>query len=237
MDVEIYQGRDDLIIDEMLSVFVGAIKTTQSTTTNLICYMDMNPHIKAKLLEEIRPPLEEVKDDILGELKFETVSEFDYLQKVIYETLRIEPALKLPAGSCMAQDCVLNGVTVKKETILFVNFWNIHRDPRQWREPTKFEPERFNTQSEWYKTPDGKPRHPLAWCPFLGGKRICVGKTFAEVVLRYVVPILYHHFDFELANPEHRINKPPVNFNSTASSVIPVKLTVRNPVVFKEKQQ
>ena len=79
MDVEIYQGRDDLIIDEMLSVFVGAIKTTQSTTTNLICYMDMNPHIKAKLLEEVRPPLEEVKDDILGELKFETVSEFDYL--------------------------------------------------------------------------------------------------------------------------------------------------------------
>lgn len=86
----------------MLSVFVGAIKTTQSTTTNLISYMDINPLVKEKLLNEIRPPLEEVRDDILGELKFETVSEFDYLQKVIYETLRIEPALKLPAGSCMS---------------------------------------------------------------------------------------------------------------------------------------
>ncbi len=36
MDIEIYKGRDDLIIDEMLSVFVGAIKTTQSTTTKFI---------------------------------------------------------------------------------------------------------------------------------------------------------------------------------------------------------
>ena len=64
--------------------------------------MDMNPQIREKLLEEIRPPLDEVKNDILGELKFETVSEFDYLQKVIYEILRIEPALKLPAGSYMS---------------------------------------------------------------------------------------------------------------------------------------
>ena len=58
MDLEFYQGRDYLIVDEMISVFVGAMKTTQSTTTNLICYMDMNRHIKNKLLEEILPPLD-----------------------------------------------------------------------------------------------------------------------------------------------------------------------------------
>ena len=68
MDLEFYQGRDYLIVDEMISVFVWAMKTTQSTTTNLICYMDMNRHIKEKLLEEILPPLNEVRDDILGEL-------------------------------------------------------------------------------------------------------------------------------------------------------------------------
>jgi cytochrome P450 len=67
--------------------------------------------------------------------------------------------------------------------------------------------------------------------PFYGGKRICVGKTFAEVILRYVVPIFYHHFDFELANPDHLINKPPVNANATRSSVIPCKITKRNPVI------
>ena len=236
MDLEFYQGRDYLIVDEMISVFVGAMKTTQSTTTNLICYMDMNRHVKEKLLEEILPPLNEVRDDILGELQYDTVADFEYLQKVIYETLRIEPALKIPTGSNMTQSCTLNGIKVKPETVIFFNIWNIQRDPNQWREPAKFEPERFNSQSEWYKTPDGKQRNPLAWLPFYGGKRICVGKTFAEVVLRYVVPILYHHYDFELSNSEHHINKPPVNFNAIKSSVIPVKLTMRNPVIFKTKE-
>lgn len=79
MSMEFYEGRDYLIVDEMISVFVGAMKTTQSTTTNLICYMDMNRQIKEKLLEEILPPLNDVRHDILGELQFDTVSEFDYL--------------------------------------------------------------------------------------------------------------------------------------------------------------
>ena len=79
MGLEFYQGRDYLIVDEMISVFVGAMKTTQSTTTNLICFMDMNRHVKEKLLAEILPPLNAVRDDILGELKFDTVSDFEYL--------------------------------------------------------------------------------------------------------------------------------------------------------------
>ncbi len=145
MDLDFYKGRDYLIVDEMISVFVGAMKTTQSTTTNLICYMDMNRPIKEKLLKEILPPLNEVRNDILEGLQFDTVSEFEYLQKVIYETLRIEPALKIPTGSNMMQPCTLNGIQVKPETIIFFNIWNIQRDPKQWREPDKFEPERFNS--------------------------------------------------------------------------------------------
>jgi cytochrome P450 family 2 subfamily J len=110
---------------------------------------------------------------------------------------------------------MLNGVLVKKETILFSNIWSIHHDPKQWREPDKFEPERFNSHSEWYKAPDGKTRNPLAFTPFTGGKRICVGKTFAEVMIKFTIPIIYHHYDFKLSNPEHHINKPGVSINAT----------------------
>jgi len=67
----------------------------------------------------------------------------------------------------------------------------------------------------------------------MGGKRICVGKTFAEVLIKFTMPIIYHHFDFTLSNPEHHINKPTVNINSTAPSVIPAKLILRNRVLIK----
>ena len=55
----------------------------------------------------------------------------------------------------------------------------------------------------WQLTPDGKPRNPQAFTPFMGGKRICLGKTFAEVTIRFTVPLLFHAFDFEFVNPEY----------------------------------
>lgn len=57
LNMEFFQGRDHLVVDELISAFVGAMKTTQTTTTNIICYMDMNRGIKKRLLEEILPPL------------------------------------------------------------------------------------------------------------------------------------------------------------------------------------
>ena len=64
-------------------------------------------------------------------------------------------------------------------------------------------PERFDTKSqnnEWLLKHDGKPRNPLAFTPFMGGKRVCIGKTFAEVTIRFTVPIMLHHLDFEFVD-------------------------------------
>ena len=75
----------------------------------------------------------------------------------------------------------------------------------QWREPHRFEPSRFDTRipnNIWTLTTDGKPRHPLSFTPFFGGKRVCLGKTFAETTIKFTMPLIYYHVDFEFANPE-----------------------------------
>jgi cytochrome P450 len=36
----------------------------------------------------------------------------------------------------------------------------------------------------------------------MGGKRVCLGKTFAEVTTKFTVPLLFHFFDFEFTKPE-----------------------------------
>ena len=96
-------------------------------------------------------------------------------------------------------------IVVKKGTPYSVMFEAIHHDPVQWPEPSKFQPLRFDTKNKnnvWALTSEGKPRNPLAFTPFFGGKRICLGKSFAEVTVRFTIPILFHHFDFEFVNPE-----------------------------------
>ena len=43
----------------------------------------------------------------------------------------------------------------------------------------------------------------------MGGKRVCLGKTFAEVVILYTIPILFHHFDFQFVSQEQANLKEP----------------------------
>ena len=72
----------------------------------------------------------------------------------------------------------------------------------------KFVPERFDTDSVWYKTPSGEKRNPLSFSPFLGGSRVCLGKTFAEITLKFMIPLWYHCFNFELVKEEHKAKQP-----------------------------
>ena len=71
-----------------------------------------------------------------------------------------------------------------------IDFHNLHRNEQQWIRPDDFIPERFDPESSFFLTPDGKKRHPMAYGPFLGGKRICLGKTFGEMVSKITAPAL-----------------------------------------------
>jgi cytochrome P450 len=104
----------------------------------------------------------------------------------------------------MTQDTVVSGVTIKKGSLYSILFDAIHHDPEQWIEHMKYEPDRFDTtktDNRWLLAANGKPRNPLSFTPFMGGKRVCLGKTFAEVTTRFTVPLLFHFCDFEFIDP------------------------------------
>lgn len=82
---------------------------------------------------------------------------------------------------------------------------SIHHDAEQWIEPHLWVPERFNTRdksNKWALDAKGKPRNPMSFTPFLGGKRICLGKTFAETTVKFTIPLIYHYLDFDFSNEE-----------------------------------
>ncbi|MFS8160466.1 MAG: cytochrome P450, partial [Candidatus Roizmanbacteria bacterium] len=60
-----------------------------------------------------------------------------------------------------------------------INIYHLHNNPDEWITPHLYIPERFDPESPFYLTPYGTKRHPMSYGPFLGGKRICLGKTFA----------------------------------------------------------
>ena len=138
--------------------------------------------------------------------------------------------------SCVNKDVTISGVDMRKGDAFYIMIHYIHHDPRQWREPSKFEPERFNVDSEWYKTPSGEKCKPFSFSPFLGGQRVCLGKTFAEITLKFMIPLWYHAFDFELVNEEHKTRQPFVITACTKQELIPIKITTRNKIYAQKSE-
>jgi cytochrome P450 len=115
----------------------------------------------------------------------------------------------------MSEDTQVGKYTFKQGTSFIINMINIHHNPKEWIEPEKFIPERFDPESKYSLTPSGKKRHPMSFSPFLGGKRVCLGKTFADMVSRVIAPNILYNFDFEFVDKAHETSKPLNNVNLT----------------------
>lgn len=146
--------------------------------------------------------------DLQKDVTLDIVEDYDYLRNCFNEVLRIEPARYVSLLDCFNADVNVGNVTFKKDQPFFINIKAIHRDPQQWINPLEFNPDRFDPSSPAYKRPDGRARNPLAFTPFLGGKRNCLGQTLVYTTARIVLPIVYSAFDFELPAESLTKDKP-----------------------------
>jgi cytochrome P450 len=138
----------------------------------------------------------------------------DYLKLVIYETLRIEPPVVNSTSFMMTEDTEITGIKIKANDMLVANIQMLHHLEDQWGEDhNEFKPERF----------EGRSKHdPMSFMPFLAGKRVCIGKTFAENALKIVASLILKSFSrIEYVDPDQRENKP---FNNAALIKRPVIL-------------
>ena len=81
-----------------------------------------------------------------------------------------------------------------------ISMGHLCNNPNEWIDPHKFIPERFDPDSKYYLTPSGAKRNSYSFSPFLGGSRVCIGKTFVEAVSKLTIPTLISLFKFEFLN-------------------------------------
>ena len=110
------------------------------------------------------------------------------------ESLRMQPPVYLSSISMMSEDVQCGPLNMRKNDAFTVSMFHLSNNPNEWIEPDKFIPERFDPASTYYLTPGGNKRNPFSFSPFLGGVRICIGKTFVEAISKFVVPSLLTHF-------------------------------------------
>ncbi|CAN6449740.1 unnamed protein product [Victoria cruziana] len=175
---------DQLIKGIMTVILAAGTDTTSATLEWAMSLLLNNPSALKKARDELDARVG------TGRLVEEAdLANLTYLHCIVKETLRLYPAGPLLLPHELGEDCNIGGYDIPRGTMLFVNAWFIHRDPKLWQEPTRFDPERFGGVEE--------KDDCFKMIPFGYGRRKCPGSGLAIKVVQFALAALIQCFDWE----------------------------------------
>ena len=184
-----------------------------SPSGSLLYHVSCNPEVQDKIFDEI---LDTIGSD---EITHDNISKLDYLEACIMETLRVCPPIIEHDRVC-TNDCVVQGITVKKGVKICMPNYPAHYDPEFYPEPEMFKPERFLKEN-------ADQIIPYTWRPFGSGNRVCIGQRFALMEIKIFISKLLYKFKVE-RTPRTELKYSPGGFFIITYPEIHVALHPRN---------
>jgi cytochrome P450 family 135 len=155
---------DEELRDELVTLLVAGHETTATALSWALALLVRTPASLARLRESL------------------VAGDRTYLEAVVKETLRMRPPIAGAGRFVRERPFELAGHTIPVGIEIKPSIVTIHRRPDLYPSPDAFRPERF--------VGDGAA-DSVAWLPFGGGIRRCLGASFASfemaVVIRRVV--------------------------------------------------
>jgi len=104
------------------------------------------------------------------------------------------PTMETAEKGLYAIGDIVAGLPVRKNDVILIAPWLLHRHEKLWRDPNAFIPQRF--------MPGAPPPDRFAYLPFGVGPRICIGAHFALVEATLALAKLVGAFRIELLDKE-----------------------------------
>lgn len=180
---------DQQLRDEILTILIAGHETTAVSLSWTWYLLAQHPEIEARLHAEL--------DAVLGD-RAPTVADIPqltYTRQIIAESMRLYPPAWILERRATA-DFDAGGQTIRAGSLIFMSQFVIHRDPRWWPEPERFNPDR------WAAPDPNRPK--FAYFPFGAGTRICIGEQFAWMEAILVLATLARKWTMR-HDPTHRV--------------------------------
>ena len=183
------------LLDEALVLYVAGHETSAIALSWAWYLLKTHPEIENQFLQSIQ---KEIGDE---DPSFELLNKLSYSLQIIEETMRLYPPAWIIDREPLSDD-EFNGIQIEKSHDVVCLVYGVHHNPKYWKDPEKFVPDRFSLENK-------KEHVPFSYIPFGGGPRLCIGNNFALMEMQFVLTMLHRRYEFELL-PGQKIEINPL---------------------------
>jgi cytochrome P450 len=193
---------DQQLRDEVVIIYFAGYETTACALAWGLMLLADHPELVAQLQAEV-----DAHDDLMA---------IPLLDNTVREILRLySPIPFIPRRAVVDEE--LLGFPIAAETTVTVLPWLIHRNPKLWPDPTRFDPGRHVDASE-------RPR--LAWMPFGAGQRVCIGQGLALMEVNLALGHLLRRFT-PMPGRGHKRSEPRLSSTLSPRDGVWIRLQAR----------
>ncbi len=176
---------DEQARDEAMTLFNAGHDTTAAGLTWIWYLLAAHPEVERKLRQEIQT--------VLGPraATYADVAALPYTGFVVKEALRIFPPTWGLIPRVAVENVPLGTSEIPKGGWVYIYPWVLHRDPRFFPDPERFDPDRFAPGRL-----ESIPQH--AYVPFGAGPHVCIGNAFAAMEMVLAVATVVPRFRLTL---------------------------------------
>ncbi len=175
---------DANIRNQVITFLIAGHETTSGLLTFALYELMRNPGVLAQAYAEVDAVLPGDAPPTYADL-----ARLPVLDRVLKETLRLWPTAPAFAVAPF-EDTLLGGrYRIRKDRRVSVVLTAVHRDPKVWADPERFDIDRFLPEAE-----AKLPRY--AYMPFGNGERACIGRQFALTEAKLALALMLRHFHF-----------------------------------------
>ncbi|CAH0564732.1 unnamed protein product [Brassicogethes aeneus] len=174
---------EDITAQALIFFFAGF-----DTVASIMCFMAYELGVSQEIQDRLREEIEHTMKENKGKLTYESLLKMKYMDMVVTETLRKWPVAIGSDRICTKPYTIEpktpeeKPVLLEKNTVISLPIFAIHRDPKFYPEPEKFDPERFSDKNK-------DKIVPYTYLPFGAGPRNCIGSRFAILEIK----VLFYH--------------------------------------------
>ena len=189
---------DQQVRDEVLTLILAGHETTANALAWTWYLLSQHPDVESQLLSELR-------DVLNGRLpSTANVPKLVYTEMVFAEAMRLYPPVwGLSPRTSLGTDVLPSGSTIAAGDVVYIIPYVVHRNPRLFQDPERFDPERFSPAAK-------HQRSEYAYFPFGGGSRRCIGEAFAWMEGILILATIAQRFKMTLPTTQTIVPEPLV---------------------------